>query len=70
LLFEQVFSLLIVSDAPIRDGFRQHLFSVFSYTTAITFHKEKLTFTGDKDNAMNKMLLTMLGAVSAFELWR
>jgi len=35
---------------------------------AITFQKEKLTFTGDKDNAMNKMLLTMLGAVSAFEL--
>ncbi|MBA5689390.1 recombinase family protein [Rugamonas apoptosis] len=35
---------------------------------AITFKKEQLTFTGDKDNAMNKMLLTMLGAVSAFEL--
>jgi len=35
---------------------------------AITFKKEGLTFTGDKDNAMNKMLLTMLGAVSAFEL--
>jgi DNA invertase Pin-like site-specific DNA recombinase len=35
---------------------------------AITFKKESLTFTGDKDNAMNQMLLTMLGAVSAFEL--
>jgi DNA invertase Pin-like site-specific DNA recombinase len=34
----------------------------------ITFKKESLTFTGDKDNAMNQMLLTMLGAVSAFEL--
>lgn len=34
----------------------------------ITFKKEGLTFTGDKDNAMNQMLLTMLGAVSAFEL--
>lgn len=27
-----------------------------------------MTFTGDKANAMNQMLLTMLGAVSAFEL--
>jgi len=35
---------------------------------AITFQKEGLTFTGDKANAMNQMLLTMLGAVSAFEL--
>jgi DNA invertase Pin-like site-specific DNA recombinase len=35
---------------------------------AVTFHKEQLTFTGDKTNAMNNMLLTMLGAVSAFEL--
>jgi DNA invertase Pin-like site-specific DNA recombinase len=35
---------------------------------AITFKKEGLTFTGDKDSAMNQMLLTMLGAVSAFEL--
>jgi len=35
---------------------------------AIEFKKEGLTFTGDKDNAMNQMLLTMLGAVSAFEL--
>jgi DNA invertase Pin-like site-specific DNA recombinase len=35
---------------------------------AITFKKEGLTFTGDKANAMNQMLLTMLGAVSAFEL--
>ncbi|MQA39628.1 recombinase family protein [Rugamonas aquatica] len=34
----------------------------------IKFHKEQLTFTGDKENPMNKMLLTMLGAVSAFEL--
>jgi DNA invertase Pin-like site-specific DNA recombinase len=34
----------------------------------ITFNKEALTFTGDKANAMNQMLLTMLGAVSAFEL--
>lgn len=35
---------------------------------AIRFEKEQLTFTGDKTNAMNQMLLTMLGAVSAFEL--
>lgn len=35
---------------------------------AITFQKEGLTFTGDEANAMNQMLLTMLGAVSAFEL--
>jgi len=35
---------------------------------AITFKKEGLTFTGEKANAMNQMLLTMLGAVSAFEL--
>ncbi|WP_070269073.1 recombinase family protein [Duganella sp. HH101] len=34
----------------------------------IKFNKEQLTFTGDKENPMNKMLLTMLGAVSAFEL--
>jgi DNA invertase Pin-like site-specific DNA recombinase len=34
----------------------------------IVFKKEGLTFTGDKTNAMNQMLLTMLGAVSAFEL--
>jgi DNA invertase Pin-like site-specific DNA recombinase len=34
----------------------------------IEFKKEGLTFTGDKANAMNQMLLTMLGAVSAFEL--
>jgi DNA invertase Pin-like site-specific DNA recombinase len=27
-----------------------------------------LTFTGDKASAMNQMLLTMLGTVSAFEL--
>lgn len=35
---------------------------------AITFQKEGLTFTNDKTNPMNQMLLTMLGAVSAFEL--
>lgn len=34
----------------------------------ITFHKEQLKFTGDKENPMNKMMLTMLVAVSAFEL--
>lgn len=34
----------------------------------IVFKKEQLTFTGDKSNPMNQMLLTMLGAVSAFEL--
>ena len=34
----------------------------------IEFKKEQLTFTGDKTNPMNQMLLTMLGAVSAFEL--
>jgi len=35
---------------------------------SITFMKEGLTFTGDKTSAMNQMLLTMLGAVSSFEL--
>lgn len=35
---------------------------------AVTFKKEGLTFTGEKDNAMNQMLLTMLGAVASFEL--
>lgn len=35
----------------------------------ITFKKEGMTFTGEKTNPMNQMLLTMLGAVAAFELW-
>ncbi len=35
---------------------------------SITFKKEGLTFTADKTSAMNQMLLTMLGAVSSFEL--
>lgn len=35
---------------------------------SITFKKEGMTFTGEKANAMNQMLLTMLGAVAAFEL--
>lgn len=35
---------------------------------SITFEKEGLMFTGDKTSPMNQMLLTMLGAVSAFEL--
>jgi DNA invertase Pin-like site-specific DNA recombinase len=35
---------------------------------AVRFEKEQLTFTGDKTNHMNNMMLTMLGAVSAFEL--
>ena len=35
---------------------------------SLTVKKEGLTFTGDKANTMNQMLLTMLGAVSAFEL--
>jgi DNA invertase Pin-like site-specific DNA recombinase len=35
---------------------------------SITFRKEGLTFTGEKESAMNQMLLTMLGAVSSFEL--
>lgn len=35
---------------------------------SVKFKKEGLIFTGDKANAMNQMLLTMLGAVSAFNL--
>jgi DNA invertase Pin-like site-specific DNA recombinase len=35
---------------------------------SITFKKESMTFTGEKTNPMNQMLLTMLGAVAAFEL--
>lgn len=34
----------------------------------LMFKQESLTFTNDKSNPMNEMLLTMLGAVSAFEL--
>jgi DNA invertase Pin-like site-specific DNA recombinase len=34
----------------------------------VTFKKEGLTFTGEANNAMNQMLLTMLGAVASFEL--
>lgn len=34
----------------------------------VKFTKEGLTFTGEADNAMNQMLLTMLGAVASFEL--
>lgn len=34
----------------------------------VVFKKEGLTFTNDTNNAMNNMMLTMLGAVSAFEL--
>lgn len=35
---------------------------------AITFVKEAMTFAGEKANAMNQLLLTLLGAVAAFEL--
>ena len=35
---------------------------------SITFKKEVLTFTVNKTSTMNQMLLTMLGAVSSFEL--
>jgi DNA invertase Pin-like site-specific DNA recombinase len=35
----------------------------------IMFKKEGITFTGEKTNPMNQMLLTMLGAVAAFELF-
>jgi DNA invertase Pin-like site-specific DNA recombinase len=34
---------------------------------ALKFHKEGLTFTGDSNNPMNKLLLQMLGAVAEFE---
>lgn len=34
----------------------------------IIFKKENLTFNGDKSDPISQMLLTMLGAVSAFEL--
>lgn len=34
----------------------------------VQFMKEGLTFSGDKSNAMNQLLLTMLGAVASFEL--
>jgi DNA invertase Pin-like site-specific DNA recombinase len=33
----------------------------------LKFHKEGLTFTGDSNNPMNKLLLQMLGAVAEFE---
>ena len=33
----------------------------------ITFVKENLTFTGEANNAMNTLMLTLLGAVAAFE---
>ncbi|WP_221075864.1 recombinase family protein [Agarivorans aestuarii] len=34
---------------------------------AITFHKEQLTFSADKANPINQLMLTMLGAIYQFE---
>jgi len=34
---------------------------------SITFHKENLTFTGNGDNPMNKLMLQMMGAFAEFE---
>ena len=33
----------------------------------VSFHKENLTFTGDNDTAMNKLMLQMMGAFAEFE---
>ncbi|MEN8251542.1 MAG: recombinase family protein [Bacteroidota bacterium] len=33
----------------------------------VTFHKENLTFTGNGDNPMNKLMLQMMGAFAEFE---
>ncbi len=38
-----------------------------SKSISITFHKENLTFTGNGDNPMNKLMLQMMGAFAEFE---
>ena len=41
---------------------------IISKDASIKFHKEKLTFDGSKkDDAFQKLMLTMLGAISTFE---
>lgn len=41
---------------------------VLSKGTTIKFHKENLTFSGERvDDAFQKLMLTMLGAISTFE---
>ena len=34
---------------------------------SVKFHKENLTFTGNNDNPMNKLMLQMMGAFAEFE---
>ncbi|MDD3816051.1 MAG: recombinase family protein, partial [Desulfocapsaceae bacterium] len=34
---------------------------------SVVFHKEKLTFTGNIENPMNKLMLQMMGAFAEFE---
>lgn len=41
--------------------------SITAKGVTLKFHKEGLTFTGDSNNPMNKLLLQMLGAVAEFE---
>ncbi len=41
--------------------------SITAKDVTLKFHKEGLTFTGDSNNPMNKLLLQMLGAVAEFE---
>jgi DNA invertase Pin-like site-specific DNA recombinase len=38
-----------------------------SKSISVTFHKENLTFTGNGDNPMNKLMLQMMGAFAEFE---
>jgi DNA invertase Pin-like site-specific DNA recombinase len=41
---------------------------ILSKGATVTFHKENLTFDGDRvDDAFQKLMLTMLGAISTFE---
>lgn len=56
------------------DRLARNLVDLQNLVTTITakgvtlkFHKEGLTFTGDCNNPMNKLLLQMLGAVAEFE---
>ena len=56
------------------DRLARNLVDLQNLVTTITtkgvtlkFHKEGLTFTGDSNNPMNKLLLQMLGAVAEFE---
>jgi DNA invertase Pin-like site-specific DNA recombinase len=41
---------------------------ILSKGATVTFHKENLTFSGERvDDAFQKLMLTMLGAISTFE---